>query len=317
MYGKSRFARKGSSFSRSRGSFGGSRSFAKKPSYRSSYGKTMSRPQNGAIKFATVGFARDVEKKYKDRTFAIEALRSNNGSSSGAGNDSGVTWRSYAVKQFTMDGTGTGAGEGYADLLKGVGSGSTVTTRIGNKISPVYLKGTITVNAATVDAVANLGVESEVTMGGEQMVDASMNDKDRTLFMRSSVRLVLVKDHQVNSTDNNITWNQVFESAGAAGGIGTSGMHAELNISNMGRFSVLKDITVDLTADDPTKTIKWNLPGKSIGDVRYNANTDAALTDKGIYWIWCGYNFAVSTTSGDKINPPAVIVSKRLCFRDA
>ena len=68
-------------------------------------------------------------------------------------------------------------------------------------------------------------------------------------------------------------------------GSSAAGVHAELNVDNMGRFIVLEDTLVQLTADNPVKTMRFNLPGSKIGSVRYNGSGTAALTDQGVYVI--------------------------------
>ena len=88
----------------------------------------------------------------------------------------------------------------------------------------------------------------------------------------------------------------------------------ELNVDNMGRFMILEDTLVQLTADDPVKTMRFNLPGSKIGSVRYNGSGTSALTDQGVYIIWSAYvmgnpNVAATTAVGPAVN-------SRLCFTD-
>ena len=66
---------------------------------------------------------------------------------------------------------------------------------------------------------------------------------------------------------NKYSWNDVFENGN---GSSAAGVHAELNVDNMGRFMILEDTLVQLTADDPVKTMRFNLPGSKVGSVRYN-----------------------------------------------
>lgn len=66
---------------------------------------------------------------------------------------------------------------------------------------------------------------------------------------------------------------------------GNGGVHSELNISNMGRFRILSDRTVELSAVCPQKTIKYLIGSRSIGTVRYNGSGFGALTDGRIYVV--------------------------------
>ena len=63
------------------------------------------------------------------------------------------------------------------------------------------------------------------------------------------------------------------------------GINSELNIGNMGRFIILSDQIVELSAENPQKTVKFMIPGYKVGSVRYNGPSDNALADKGVYVI--------------------------------
>ena len=71
------------------------------------------------------------------------------------------------------------------------------------------------------------------TQGGEAFATATANPRNE--YLRTTYRMVIVKDMQVNSTDAQITWPQVFDTTGTQAGV-----HSELNVDNMGRFIVLK-----------------------------------------------------------------------------
>ena len=104
-------------------------------------------------------------------------------------------------------------------------------------------------------------------------------------YLRTSWRVVIVKDTQSNSTDPQITWDQVFTSGVVKTNEEVGGINAELNIGNMGRFIILSDQIVELSAENPQKTVKFMIPGYKVGSVRYNGPSDNALADKGVYVI--------------------------------
>ena len=87
------------------------------------------------------------------------------------------------------------------DLTKGLGTGTSSITRVGNKIKTKYLKGSITVSANQEDITDD--------QGGEEVANMVANGRQ---YLRTTWRVVIVKDTQSNSTDTNITWNQVFSS---------------------------------------------------------------------------------------------------------
>ena len=134
-------------------------------------------------------------------------------------------------------------------------------------------------------------------------------------YLRTSWRVVIVKDTQSNSTDPQITWDQVFTSGVVKTNEEVGGINSELNIGNMGRFIILSDQVVELSAENPQKTVKFMIPGSKIGSVRYNGPSDNALADKGVYVIAANqstgtYNVATTTYAG------LCAVQSRFCFVD-
>ena len=53
----------------------------------------------------------------------------------------------------------------------------------------------------------------------------------------------------------------------------------------MGRFIILSDELIELSAEKPQCVMKFFIAGSKIGSVRYNGPSDNALTDKGVYVI--------------------------------
>ena len=97
------------------------------------------------------------------------------------------------------------------------------------------------------------------------------------------------------------------------------GVHAELNIDNMGRFIVLMDKTFTLDADDPQVTIPFQISGSQIGPVRYNGPGTNSLTDKGIYVIWAAYTAGVGrvATPEESVGLQGPNLHSRLAFTDS
>ena len=295
--------------SRSRKSYGTKRRGTYSRARRSLYGrKSSTRPR-----FATVSYKRDVETKYSDKALLGDGglMKDVGLTSLGAIGWSGTstTWRETNLAGNTSVG---GPSPGAQDLLKGIGQGTTATTRVGNKITAKCLKIKVTMVAGY---ITNSSTSLSNGQYGESSIDTTAGVLNQ--YMRTTYRVLVVKDTQVNSTDAEITYDMVMETDGSGVGTGTpGGIHAEQKIANMGRFKVLADKVVNLDADDPMKTMKMNL--YKLGNVRYNGPTGTALTDKGIYVIWAAFIMGKTDTSFSTPDPTLsqVVVSSRLCFTD-
>jgi len=294
MYGRSRSYKRSTS-RRTSGTFGRRRSYAVKK-----VGRTVFKPR-----FATVGYTRNVEKKYFDKTYQADNLE-NNTAGAGGPNIYNNGYSYVSNTWGTYDFTGPSATQAISnDMTKGVGTGADARSRIGNKIKVNYIKGSFTFTGA-VSKIAS-------GQGGEVMVTSNL--ADRQPYFRTTYRMVIVKDLQVNSTDTVIKWNQVFGTNGAVAGL-DGGVHSELNIDNMGRFIVLEDKTFTVSADAPQKTVPFMIKGSSVGNIRYNGSGANALTDKGIYVIYAAFVMGVDSVLPADITLPSPVGHSRLCFND-
>ena len=195
-------------------------------------------------RFAMSGYRKNIEKKYFDKTYQSDTNETPTGNDVGSVFNNGVTFISNTWGEYAF-GAQKAPQMVSNDMLKGVGTGTTAKTRIGNKVKVKYVKGSFTFNAALLDT----GVLR--TQGGEALANVVGGANKRWEYLRTSYRMVIVKDLQVNSTDTFIRWHQVFDTNNSVGGI-----HSELNVDNMGRFIVLEDKTFTLDSDTPQKTIK-------------------------------------------------------------
>lgn len=280
--------------------------------------KSRFRSRRFAPRFATVGYARDVEKKYLDRALVGSGATGEvTGIGTGASDiNNGFMWRSSSWKGYDFA-TDSDPGNSYSnDLLKHVGQGTTAKSRIGNKITAKYVKGAITLTAS------KLASPSQDTTNGDMNGEALATASDASYvyeYMRTTFRVVMVMDLQVNSTDEHIKWDDVFENDEATSGK-FGGVHSELKVANMGRFRVMSDKVMTLDAKRPQETMRFMVNGNSIGTVRYNGASWNALTDKGLYVIWAAYTGGVvGTVQGPDsgVIRPGVTMHSRLCFTDA
>lgn len=275
-------------------------------------------------RFATVGFSRDVEKKYHDGAIMAKSgvgarTRPHGDGADPANTDWGWSYESNEWAQYDFDGGASGVGSKISNnLVKGIKQGTTARTRIGNKVNVKYIKGTITLGGAKISSAK----ATVVSQSGEVVV-APVGGTSIIQYLRTTFRVVLVKDLQVNSADEQIVWDDVFENVGAGGGDYyngvTGGVHAELKIANMGRFRILSDSVYETSAVNPQKSVRYLINGRDVGNVRYNSGSDEALTDEGVYVIWAAYVQGITgaALSGlEGMIAPSVVMNKRVCFTD-
>lgn len=295
--------------------------------YRKNYSSTYRRSRFGARNYIARPYAKKAtrrtrytnrmkssEKKYMDK-----ALISNDVDEQVTGvnaNDLGNGFmyasRGWSNYDFSTPGTAISTTN---DLVKSLTQGTTATTRIGNKIKVNYIKGAITLSAAKL--VGPSTGASNGDMNGEALATPH-TATNVWQYLRTTFRVVIVKDLQVNSADAKIDWNDVFETSSGAVGE-TGGVHAELKIASMGRFVLLSDRLIKTDAVSPQETIRFMVPGSEVGNVRYNGPSGAALTDKGIYVIWSAYVTGVvntTQTASSGMIKPGVTMHSRLAFTD-
>lgn len=291
-------------FRRARKSFGSRRGMRRSGGSRGSrygYKKTGYRKP----RFATVGFARNVEKKYHDKTYQAQHYEVK---TLGTSKAMGVTYISNTWGTYNFGSAETTSGFTSNDMFKGLVTGTSARSRIGNKIKVKYVKGALTFTAA----VLGDGVGVQRAQGGEAMAHIVSAGTAAQNYLRTTFRMVIVKDMQVNSTDTELRWEKVFDTNSVIAGV-----HSELNVDNMGRFVVLDDKVFTLDADTPQKTCAFNIGGNALGSVRYNGPSGEALTDKGVYIIWAAFVMGVSlqVTLAD-IDCVGPVGHSRLCFTD-
>ena len=153
--------------------------------------------------------------------------------------------------------------------------------------------------------------KSPVDQNGEQ-VNVEGGVATAQYYMKTIYRLVLVKDMQANNPTNTVSWGNVF-GAGTSGIDGTFfGATDKLDIPNMGRFRIVKDIVVTLDADEPMKNVRM---GCVPGSLRFNSANSAALTDKG-YYLVIAQDVLGSANSISYVIPGNVRCGCRLTFTD-
>ena len=242
------------------------------------------------------------EKKYFDKTYQANTNESLTGQTTPNTSNNGVTYISNTWGDYSFGSQVGTASTTSNDMLKGLATGTTARTRIGNKLRVNYVKGAFTFTAGAVDTAQVKAQGGELI--GELTAGQSLG------YLRTTFRFAIVKDLQVNSTDTQVTWQQVFDTTNLQAGV-----HSELNVDNMGRFIILEDKIFTLDADTPQKTYPFQINGSKLGNVRYNGPSNSALTDKGLYVVWAafvmGYNGGATP-----ILMASPVGHSRLCFSD-
>lgn len=276
-------------------------------STRRSRRSTRARPR--IPRYALAGYSRNVEKKYFDKAMSGNTVETETGATGSSWIYNGMMYASATWSTYSF-GSGSGSGVPASnDLLKGLGTGTTARTRIGNKIKVNFIKGAMTFTAAAVRTdLPGAPATANWNQGGEVGVsDTGLNSS----FLRTTFRWCIVKDLQVNSTNVQIGWNDVFENGLQTG---SAGVHSELNVDNMGRFVVLQDQYFTIDADTPQKTVPFKLSGGHSGSVIYNGPSDTSLTNKGIYIIYAA--FSVGSDEPLALALPNMKMHSRVCFSD-
>lgn len=244
-----------------------------------------------------------IEKKYFDKTYQANVNESLTGQTTPVLINNGVTYISNTWGNYSFGAQVPTAAVVSNDMLKGVATGTTARTRIGNKLKVNYVKGAFTFSAGVVSPTVS------TSQGGEANVSQA-GPASNGQFLRTSIRFCIVKDMQVNSTDTQVTWAQVFDTTNSQAGV-----HSELNVDNMGRFIVLEDKIFTLDADTPQKTCPFVISGSKLGSVRYNGPSDTALTDKGLHVVWAAFVMGYNGGAAD-VSMPSPVGHSRLCFSD-
>lgn len=258
------------------------------------------------VAFTRRGFIKKSgEKKYFDKTYQSNVTEAFTGNTAPVGINlysKGVTYFSNQWGTYTFGMQASSTATVSNNMLKELVPGTSARTRIGNKIRMNYAKGAFTFTAACVE------VATVTSQGGEAI---AKDDNNVTDYLRTTFRMAIVKDLQVNSTDTEVTWAQVFDTNGLQAGV-----HSELNVDNMGRFIVLEDKMFTVDAQSPQKTIPFMIRGNSVGSVRYNGIMDTSLTDKGLYVVWAAFVMGVMVSATSKITLPSPVGHSRVCFTD-
>lgn len=245
------------------------------------------------------GFAKDVEKKYHDRTWASNSEKTETGFVGAADKDAGYMWKSTNWYEYGFK-VGATPVSIYNNAMAGLNIGPGVRERIGNKVRCIYIKGALTFTAACVDSLMTPNNQH-----GEQALPTQAN------YLRTTYRYAIVKDNQVNSPERDVDWAMVYEDRS----IGGAGVHAELNIDNMGRFTILKEGTIEVDANDPQKTVRFFIGGNRIGTVRYGAPVQG-YTDKSVRIVTAAFTMGAGNVPSTNIWTSATVGHTRFCFTD-
>lgn len=272
-------------------------------------------------RYVNVTYSRDTETKYTDWALAtIGVDQKITASVTPSPNlNNGIAWASEQWGYYGFDGSGSTAQAAQNNLVRTPGAGSSITSRVGNQITIKKIDGYVTMTAAQALAPNTPDVGSD--QWGEQVVLPNDGTVQETTYqyLRTAIRVVIVRDNQVNTGSSYVGWNEVFqESTVADSQSSTFGLHSHPNLSNMGRFTILSDRVINLDANDPQKTIKFALYGsRAGGKVRFTSANSNAQKNKNIWIVWAAQSLGTLGTALDRdIVHPRVVLNGRMAFTD-
>ena len=154
VYARFRRTRKGS------GAYGRKRTLTRRR--RTAGFKKVSRPR-----FAVSGYRKNIEKKYFDKTYQADTNETLTGNISAPLESNGVTYISNTWSNYGFSGQIAPTAMSN-DMLKGVATGTTARTRIGNKVRVKYVKGSFTFSAGLIDSVLSQ-IQGGEALGAQQL----------------------------------------------------------------------------------------------------------------------------------------------------
>ncbi|AXH76538.1 MAG: capsid/nuclear shuttle protein [Cressdnaviricota sp.] len=234
------------------------------------------------------GYSIDAETKYKDNMKDFQLSR--------------VTKPTYD-DAYLMTFPATSS---ESNNLSFIGTGTDAERRIGNVVRLQSLRCAFTAVAA----------RRTSTTAEEVAADS--------VYLRTSLRVCIVRDLQVNNTQNIVQYADVF-SHGADGGTPIPDPLAPRNLANMGRFQILYDKMLNLDGDTPQRSWVYTIPMKN-KSLRFNGPGTGALQTKGLYFV-CAARTEVTCIPAAEYQPqvcppapaypPSVTCSTRLAFKDS
>ena len=123
--------------------------------------------KEGSVK---ASYAKDEEKKYNDRAIGAGFTQygfGNAGTSTTANAITSVGFKSGSWYGFNFNQPLASGSAITQDLLKGIGTGTSTTTRVGNKVKSIYIKGSILITANQENSGAS---SDDQTMGSYRLV---------------------------------------------------------------------------------------------------------------------------------------------------
>ena len=145
--------------------------------------------KKGSIK---ASYSKDEEKKYNDRAIGAGFTQYGFGNANSGATTNAITsvgfktdsWYGFNFNQPLATGVAI-----TQNLVRGLATGTTSITRVGNKVKCKYIKGSILLTANQENSSADV-------QNGEKVMDQLATGKQ---YLRTSWRIVIVKDTQSNS----------------------------------------------------------------------------------------------------------------------
>lgn len=255
------------------------------------------------------------EKKFHDKTWNGDGLGLAIGDASADPRD-GFSFVSQQWENYNFNHNLDVGHFQRGNILSGIKNGAGVKNRTGQKIDVEWVKGSFTITSCALNTAEAWGTnlpEAYIVPYGPGELTPHIH------YIRTSIRMVIVRDLQYMSHDEWLNWNDVFESGDNEDGLGC--IHSEQKVGNMGRFKILSDETVTLHGLNPITTIPFYIKGSDLGQIIYSDDSADSYSSSGLFVIWAAYVPNYWNIGGellqDALAPPTIVGHTRVCFTDS
>ena len=174
------------------------------------------------------------------------------------------------------------------NCLTNIDSGTTASTRIGNKVEPKYItiKGVCTAGSTTNPK------DNETT----DNVEAGTTNSVIARYCRTTMRIIIIRDKSMNEKGY-VTYSDVYAppsqtSAGQATMAAANPFLWNRKLDTIGRYEILREAEFTMDQTDPQKAFNWTIPLKGI-PIKFNGAGTASH--------WKGATNYTAPVTGDMV----------------
>lgn len=217
----------------------------------------------------------------------------------------------------------------FGQLLTHCSQGFEPQRRIGLALNPRSL-------VVRVNCTASMRMQTNAPAGGvagdgeQGLADAStsgqrLNDTQSGVFVRTAIRFIVFRNMEpgsypgagaANAVNETVTWRDIFQ----VGANAPPSVSDFLNPAQVGRYHVVNDFTVNLSADTPQKNLSIRVPVSKV--LRYGGS-QANNVRAGHYFIMAcaesniGFVEEDLVANGPLAVPPVILYQHRMAYTDS